>query len=107
MSKKLIDKQNCWYCGNWIFTVVFWNEDFGILNEKLNVGIEDDEKARVIDLIRQNDPRYQENESVPLLFSNCTNWQGKPFMRISEFVIRASNISNQSAMAMEMAKEKF
>lgn len=46
------DKNGCWNCSNWIYTLVFWNEDIGILNSKNNINIENAEKKRVVDMIR-------------------------------------------------------
>ena len=83
---KKFDKNSCWHCGKWMFTVVLWNQEIGIFNANNNINIESDEKARVIDLIRQNDPEYMSNENVPMFFSNITNWKGVPFTRLVDFV---------------------
>ena len=40
----------------------------------------------MIDQIRQIDPDYMSHENVPMLFSNITNWKGRPFMSIVDFV---------------------
>ena len=51
LNKKL-DKSACWQCGNWVFTLVFWNQDIGIYNANNNINIESKEKKRVIQMIR-------------------------------------------------------
>lgn len=27
---KKFDKSACWHCGNWMFTVVIWNQEIGV-----------------------------------------------------------------------------
>ena len=51
LNKKL-DRSSCWYCGNWIQTLIFWNQDIGIYNANNNINIESNEKKRVMDSIR-------------------------------------------------------
>lgn len=49
---KKFDKTTCWHCGNWVFTVVLWNQEIGIYNANNNINIQSEEKARIIDLVR-------------------------------------------------------
>ena len=77
------------------------------MNANNNINIQSEEKARVIDLIRTNDPNYKANEEVPMLFSNCTNWQGRPFMRLTEFVNRVTEHLNFYNQALMMAKDHY
>ena len=60
----------------------------GIFNANNNVNIESNEKKRVLDMIKKHDTNYMSNEEVPMLFSNKTNWKGKPFMTMYDFVMR-------------------
>ena len=32
----------------------------------------------------------KQNPEVPILFSNCTNWNGKPFMKVFDFLQKLS-----------------
>ena len=34
--------------------------------------------------------KQNELTSVPVLFSNCTNWNGKPFMKVHDFLQKLS-----------------
>lgn len=52
LNKKL-DSSACWHCGNWILTVIFWNQTIGIFNANNNINIESNEKKRVIEIIRK------------------------------------------------------
>jgi len=63
-----------------------WNEEIGIYNANNNINIKAEEKTRVIDMIRKNDPNYMDNPDVPMLFSNITNWKGVPFVSFIDFM---------------------
>lgn len=58
-----------------------------------------------MDHIRQHDAGYKDHEEVPMLFSNATNWKGKPFMKLLDFVKRNTPVEDFKEQAMEMAKE--
>lgn len=103
---KKFDKTACWYCANWVFSLIFWNQEIGIRNANNNINIESREKKRVIELIRQNDPDYMSHPDVPMLFSNATNWRGKPFMKLIDFIMKAQETPDFSYQAAEIAKEK-
>ena len=47
------------------------------------------------------------NPEVPMLFSNATNWYGKPFMRLTEYLSLKITTPKFSFLAQEIAKEKF
>ena len=49
---KTMDRLGCWFCGNWQFALVFWNQEIGIQNANNNINIESDEKARLVEMIR-------------------------------------------------------
>lgn len=93
MNTKL-DNASCWFCHNWMYTLIFWNQDIGILNANNNINIESEEKARIIGMIRNNDPDYKGNPEVPMLFSNATNWRGRPFVRLYDFVMKNTSVPN-------------
>ena len=90
-----------------MYTLVFWNQDIGILNANNNINIEETEKSRVIDMIRNHDTDYMANPEVPMLFSNATNWKGKPFMPLSDFVLKTKQMPDFREQATEMAKEQL
>lgn len=69
-----------------MFTVLLWNKDIGILNANSNINIKPSEKKRLVDLIRINNRDYMKRDQVPILYSNCTNWRGRPFKRLVDFV---------------------
>lgn len=104
---KNLDTSSCWNCGNWIFALVLWNEEIGILNANNNINIESEEKKRVIDHIREHDQCYMSNSSVPMLFSNATNWKGEPFVKLRDFIQNSLACPDFSHQASEMAKEKL
>ena len=104
---KTLDRLGCWFCGNWMFALVFWNQEIGIQNANNNINIESDEKARLVEMIRQHDPEYMSNPNLPLLFSNATNWKGKPFMKLIDFIMRNVNIPDFNEQAIEMCKEEL
>ena len=64
------------------------------MNANNNINIESNEKKRIIDLVRQNDENYMGNDTVPMLFSNATNWVGKPFMKLMDFMKITSGHKN-------------
>lgn len=45
---KKSDRTDCWNCNNWVYTLVFWNEQIGIYNAHNNINIDPGEKSRVI-----------------------------------------------------------
>ena len=45
------------------------------------------------------------NEEVPMLFSNATNWIGKPFMRIEDYLTKVNEKPNFDRQAYEIVKE--
>ena len=77
------------------------------MNANNNINIESNEKKRIIDLVRQNDENYMDNDTVPMLFSNATNWVGKPFMKLMDFMKITSGHKNFTEQATAMAKEKL
>ena len=83
---KKLDTSSCWNCGNWIFSLILWNEEIGIQNANNNINIMADEKKRIISSIRQHDKSYMSHADVPMLFSNATNWKGMPFKKLRDFV---------------------
>ena len=87
--------------------MVFWNEEIGKENEINNINIDSEEKIRLLDLIRQNDETHLEYPDVPMLFSNCTNWRGRPFMKVSEFMARTHDLPDVKGLALDMAKESL
>lgn len=102
---KKLDNSACWHCGNWILTCIFWNQEIGIFNANNNINIESAEKKRVIDTIRKHDKQYKSNEDVPMLFSNTTNWKGKPFMRLQDFLLKCTDNPKFYKQAYAIAKE--
>ena len=44
---------------------------------------------------------------VPMLFSNATNWQGKPFMKLVDYLSLAQNTPNFKDLATEIAEETY
>ena len=106
LNKKL-DYQACWNCGNWVMTVIYWNQEIGIFNANNNVNITSAEKKRVIDKIRQHDEHYMSHEDLPMLFSNATNWKGVPFMRLIDWLIMCSGKPNFKMQALETAKDEL
>ena len=78
---------HCWVCGFWTYTLVFWTEQIGKQNEANNIGIDEAEKTRVIKQLKDvNKDYYMNKPKRPMLFSDSTNWQGKSFMKVVEFL---------------------
>lgn len=103
-----LDQKSCWHCGNWVFTLVFWNQQIGIFNANNNINIESREKARVIQKIRQHDENFMGHPDVPMLFSNATNWYGQPFMRLIDYLGKQwQEPPDFNFLATEIAKETF
>lgn len=102
---KKLDTSACWACGNWIFTLVLWNEEIGIKNANNNINIESEEKKRIMEHIRETDPCYMGHQEVPMLFSNATNWRGRHFVKLRDFIKESQACPDFSHQANEMAKE--
>ena len=61
-----------------------------------------------MDLIRQHDAEnYMAHPEAPMLFSNVTNWRGRPFMRLKDFILKSARIPNFELQAQAMAKDAF
>ena len=99
--------KSCWHCGNWVFTLIFWNQEIGIFNANNNINIESREKSRIIEKIRLHDADYMSNPDVPMLFSNATSWLGRPFMRLTDYLTKTSGVPDFNFLAKEIAKEQF
>ena len=56
-------------------------------------------------MIRQNDADYKSHEDVPMLFSNATNWKGRPFVRLADYIEMSSESPKFLRQATEIAKE--
>ena len=47
------------------------------------------------------------NEHLPMLFSNATNWKGKPFMKLIDFIMRNVYIPDFKEQAVTMCMEEL
>ena len=83
---KKLDISDCWNCSNWVYSLVFWSEQIGTRNAENNLNIEKAEKKKLVSNIRSFDPNYKGNPDVPMLFSNATNWVGKPMIPLADFI---------------------
>ena len=89
LLSEVSNEQHCWVCNHSIYTLIFWNEQIGAYNELIGLGISEKEKSRLVHHIRLNDFRGMHGKSdVPALFSNQTNWKGKPFIKFGEFLLK-------------------
>ena len=83
----LQQEDSCWVCDRWMYCLYFWNQDIGCFNDVNRIGIDKPTKVHVVDQVRLHNPdTYMDNEDVPVLFSNITNWKPKPFMTILDFL---------------------
>lgn len=46
-------QKTCWVCNHSQYVALFWNEDIGKANDRSSLGIREDEKRRVIKLIKR------------------------------------------------------
>ena len=47
------------------------------------------------------------NPDVPMLFSNATNWYGRSFMRLTDYLTKTMSVPDFNFLAKEIAKEQF
>lgn len=67
--------EHCWVCSFHRYTLVFWTEQIGKTNEANNIGIDANEKTRVIKQLKDvNLQHYRDDPTRPMLFSDSTNW---------------------------------
>ena len=70
-----IERDGCWRCDQWGFTLFFWNEKIGKFNNVNKISVNPETMINLTDMIRMNcQDSYMENPETPVLFSNVTNW---------------------------------
>ena len=68
---------------------MFWTEEIGRFNERNGIQIGNTEKARVIAQIKRDiDQDFGEHPGVPVLFTQSTDWKGRPFIRLLDLITR-------------------
>jgi len=81
------EKDGCWHCDNWTYTIVFWNTEIGEWNDKNSLNIDNGARKKLVKtLSERNGDALNSNESVPVLFSGATNWKPKPFVPLVDFL---------------------
>ncbi len=74
-------------CDNWTYTLYFWNEKVGIYDERNFISIDKETKTRLVQVTRRVFPEtYMSNDKVPVLFSEATSWEPRPFMTMLDFL---------------------
>ena len=77
----------CWACDRWMYTLIFWNKDIGEFNNINSIGIDRKMKHSVVQQIRQiNGEGIRSSPSVPVLFSDISEWKPRPFTPILDFL---------------------
>lgn len=82
-----IEKDKCWHCDNWMYSIVFWSPKIGEYIENRYLGVQKKMKRRLMSTIKNfNGADYSSNKDVPILFCEDQNWRARPFKPILEYL---------------------
>ena len=77
----------CWVCDNWLKVNIFWNPAIGRFNDINSMNVDTEMKKSIVQTVRLNNPEsYTENGSVPILYSNITQWKGISFTNVLDYL---------------------
>ena len=105
-----IERDGCWRCDQWGFTLFFWNEKIGMYNNVNKLGVSPDTMLNLTDMIRMHcHDTYMDNPEAPVMFSNVTNWKPKPFIRLLDFLndVEPREEPNYEQVALEDAMHEY
>ena len=90
------EADSCWACDGWTFTLYFWNRSIGQYNDLNTIGIDKKSKKHLVDTIRDKNPdSYVDHPELPIYFSTSTNWKGRPFMPLLDFIDSCCDVQQQ------------
>ena len=85
--QSIYEPNNCWFCDNYSFCLIFWNEEIGIFSEKNSINIDKKTKSTIVETIRiHNNESYMDHEDSPVLFTNVTGWKPRKFMTLLDYL---------------------
>ena len=84
-----IDKEPCWHCDNWMYSLIFWNEEIGKYNKVNSLGIDRKSKKNAIKTLKElNGSTYYDNRHAPVLYTGAANYRPRPFFDLVDFLHR-------------------
>ena len=104
------ERDSCWFCDNWIYTLYFWNESIGCHLEKELGQAGLSKKAQTIKQVSEHHTDvYEDNQDLPVLFTASNSWQPQPMMKLLDFVdtLSPANPPDFDFLALNDAQNKF
>ena len=118
----------CWICGQWIYSLIFWSESIGDLHSDFRGMKQYHAKESVINQLRKHYPQiepmnprkprdyieerklnlltyYEEDDKRPLISLEYTNWKPTRMLRIDEFVNSIDKETREGIDLVEQLKK--